>query len=247
MIQVVGRYERSGSWVVRLLHAQPPAFFESDEMYSIAMIPEAYLVIITSLETAERDGTVTFLGNAPVPSAFENGVTLFRANAYVTGEGERRSPEAWWLTDGLKSWKVGRLEEQYRRLPHTTHFPISALKDLIKSGWHPNDEFEATSDSQQKLATSVSADIGSTDRNVSFYLLFDSEEDAIRAKASVENQFPGILTELSDSDTCDGAVLRIAAPPDFIGGIDGLDRIELALTAIAERHSGSFDGNDWPM
>jgi hypothetical protein len=74
MIQTVGKYRHSNSWVVRVLALPPPDPFDCEEKKRIKDIPDLYLVTITCLELDEREGNVRFIGNADLPLSYQNGL-----------------------------------------------------------------------------------------------------------------------------------------------------------------------------
>jgi hypothetical protein len=48
--------------------------------------------------------------------------------------------ENWWLWDGDKSWQIGKLAEEQRRLPIRGNWNDTLLRERIEQGWLPEQD-----------------------------------------------------------------------------------------------------------
>jgi len=247
MLQVVGRYDRARSWVVRVIDSRPPETLEDEVKLLIATLTETYSVIITRLELDESEGLVFFLGNAPVPEKYKDGVPLFKSNtALMPGDSGRKDPTRWWLSDGTKSWFVGELEKKYRSLPNKTIIPTSVLIDHIDRGWDPNWEFNESADSPFSYPA-IPGDQALAERKASFFLFFSRKEDAVDAATAERRELPWMASDISkDAQIDEPAVwtLVLSSAPERVSD---LAEVEETLSQIAANHHGEYDGNQIPI
>jgi hypothetical protein len=239
-LHVVGKYEHTGSWVVRVV--EPPLSATSAELAAtLTHAGEKYLVIVTSLENSERNGTIRFLGNVEIPPQYAPGVFLFKANlAFLPGDSGRKDPRAWWLSDGVKSWRVGELESRYRWLPRTTVVPAEVLVDYINRGWNPDWEFDETATSE---FASESRERKQSRLENRFFLIFRNFEEASAAAAESVTCFPWMTSEVVDVSDPPCVSLVLTCEAESMANVE-LGRIEDVLTSIAGRSYGTYDGNE---
>jgi hypothetical protein len=94
-------------------------------------------VTFFSLGAAVNRGIVEIVGNATIPEADRN-LPLFRGG---TANPVTRKVANWWLWDGEKSWPVGDITQEQRKLPLRGIWNNAYLVSRLESGWTPeNDE-----------------------------------------------------------------------------------------------------------
>jgi hypothetical protein len=91
----------------------------------------AFLIAAPSVNAGE----VQIVANEEIPERCRK-LPLFKAcnTNFETGV------KTWFLWDGERYVKVGRLAPVHYDLPMTTLMPLNRLVDRIKSGWRPRDE-----------------------------------------------------------------------------------------------------------
>jgi len=88
------------------------------------------------LNHAVRNGIVKVVGHCPVPAGYIP--PLFRV-----GFRDRNGiVEDWWLWDGNKEWKVGKLTSEQKRFPIRRTINDAKLVELIEREWTPESDFE---------------------------------------------------------------------------------------------------------
>ena len=73
------------------------------------------------------------VGHEPVPEAAQS-FPLFRAAGFVDREGRVHD---WWLWDGERAWRIGKLSDAQRALPIRAVWNDTALIERIEEGWTP--------------------------------------------------------------------------------------------------------------
>ncbi|HSI34752.1 MAG TPA: hypothetical protein VK986_14285 [Tepidisphaeraceae bacterium] len=122
--------------MIRVLPGLYPAPLEpADLTRAVAAADELYYTFVFPQDFDEPP-TVSVVANEPVPE---------RCRAYPLFRDGTRDPrtkrlEAWWLWDGTKSWQVGPLTEELRRLPVREIWNFKILADRVGSGWTPAEE-----------------------------------------------------------------------------------------------------------
>lgn len=96
-------------------------------------IGEVQFVCFFPLQAAIRQGIVSVVGNAPVPSA-DRVFPTFRAGVVDPSIGKVSS---WWFWDGEREWRVGTLSPEQRRMPIRGIWNDTLLVERIVSGWRP--------------------------------------------------------------------------------------------------------------
>lgn len=76
---------------------------------------------------------VEIAGNAPIPAAALN-FPLFRSGLPFPGE-QRVSD--WWLWDGGKSWRIGEITDEQRKLSILGIWNDTLLVERLESDWRP--------------------------------------------------------------------------------------------------------------
>ncbi|MDO6967118.1 hypothetical protein [Rhizobium alvei] len=109
--------------------------------------PENFDVIVTEtpqylvffpLHAAVKQGVVEIVGNASIPlqaqpfPLFRNGIA----------DPITKKIDIWWLWDGEKEWRVGKLTEEQRKLSMLQIVNDTALIERVEAGYKPeNDGF----------------------------------------------------------------------------------------------------------
>ena len=96
--------------------------------------PEQFSVFFP-LGAAVHRGIVTIVAHEPIPEAARP-FPLFRAGI-KDPSGRVRT---WWVWDGQREWRVGRLSEGQRDLPIRKVVNATMLIHLIVTRWSPRDE-----------------------------------------------------------------------------------------------------------
>jgi hypothetical protein len=89
------------------------------------------------LQGTVRVGLVTYIGWAPVP-AHSSKFPLFR-----NGVEDRRTKlvgDNWWLWDGEREWRVGKLKPEQYQLPMQEIVNAAMLVHRLEIGWLPEHE-----------------------------------------------------------------------------------------------------------
>ena len=80
-----------------------------------------------------KQGLIRKEANCSIP-VHAQAMPLFRAG--VVDPATKRV-ETWWLWDGEKTWQIGALGEEQRRLPIRGNWNDTLLKERIEQGWLP--------------------------------------------------------------------------------------------------------------
>lgn len=123
-------------------HSRPPRYgnlirvlpgFFNDRPSNFSKIVKAptKFVKFFPLQAAINKGIVTIVANEPVPAHAQK-FPIFR-NGNISPE--TKKVRVWWFWDGEKSWKVGNITEEQRKMPILGLVNDTRLIDLIESGW----------------------------------------------------------------------------------------------------------------
>ncbi len=112
------------------LYSERPADFaglvEAEEQFSVFF----------PLGAAAARGIVKIVANAPVP-ARKRAFPLFRDGVQSPTTGR---VETWWLWDGEREWRIGRLRPEQRDFPIREVWNDTLLIERIVEGWRSRDE-----------------------------------------------------------------------------------------------------------
>ena len=240
IVQVVGQHKRYKSWVVRVLDTDP---LSPPDLDTIPSVPEKCAVIIAKLEIPQTDGVARFLGSAPVPAQYENGVPLFRANSSVLDDGQLE-PGQWWLDNGSDVWRVGNLAPEHRNIPSRTIWSLAAVRRTMNEELYSG----ASAGTPQIIGNSSRNEFKLQPRNdglAKFYLYFFARKDALNARATIKKLKPFLqVTVQKGEEDSKTALIASAALDDDWTGIDELDRF---FEQIAVDFRGEYDGNQIPF
>jgi hypothetical protein len=87
------------------------------------------------LGAAVRRKIVSIAGNLPVPESM-TAFPIFRSGLVNTN----RKVDNWFLWDGEKSWRIGDLKPEQRKLPVRGIWNDTLLVDRIESGYRPEND-----------------------------------------------------------------------------------------------------------
>ncbi len=135
------------------LHSERPHAFSD-----LVRQPERFYVFFP-LGAAVARAIVKIVAHAEVPEQCRP-FPLFRSGTRNTETGE----ETWWLWDGEREWRVGRLDPEQRKLPSRSIWNDTLLVERIVAGWSPEDEVPALvpalSEVQQRIANTTDGRAG---------------------------------------------------------------------------------------
>jgi hypothetical protein len=87
----------------------------------------------THMPALVRSGVVSKIGNLGVPEHLQ-AFPLFRCEVRNFSTGK---VFAWWLWDGQKEWKIGKLSSKQRKLPIRSAPSLDLLLQWLDTGWRP--------------------------------------------------------------------------------------------------------------
>lgn len=111
-----------------------PGFHESRprDFAPLAALPSAF-VVFYPVGAAVAQNVACVVMNVPVP-AHARDFPLFRAG---TRDPRTKRVREWWLWDGQRSWQVGSITSEQRKLPIRMIVNHNALVHLITTEWTP--------------------------------------------------------------------------------------------------------------
>jgi len=177
---------------------------------------------------------------------------LIRGNACHSSHPNRR--ENWWIDDGIKSRKIGKLSKEQESLTNGTFIPPLALIENINRGWDPNWEFKGEGAVECVLPEKASK---LAEQQVArCFLLFAKKASAEAATDALRERYPYLEIEAFDDDVGnDDGVVGDAARPHMLvvstmrefRDIDELTAFEEQLESLAATFNGVYDGNEIPI
>lgn len=117
--------------VVPGFHKKPLA-----DLDDIANIKESYYIFLFWGKHLVDHRKIYKIGRAAVPDRCKP-FPLFKAG---NADPKTRKVATWWLWDGKKEWRVGKLTKRQKELPICETLNYIALIDCIVDGWHPRDD-----------------------------------------------------------------------------------------------------------
>lgn len=111
------------------LNAVRPAGFSD-----LVRMPERFVVFFP-LKAAVARGTVQVVSQEQIPERCRP-FPLFRGGNRNRATGRI---EEWWLWDGQREWRVGKLAPEHRNLPLREIWNDTLLIERIAEGWSPSD------------------------------------------------------------------------------------------------------------
>lgn len=114
-----------------------PGFFDvrPGDFTSLVNEKERFVAFFP-LQAATNKNIFQVCANIPVP------ITATKLPLFKTGTPDpiTKKIETWWLWDGEKEWKVGKLESKYTDLPLREIVNDTLLIERIETGWTPSNE-----------------------------------------------------------------------------------------------------------
>jgi hypothetical protein len=114
-----------------------PGFHKSpiDDVAAVVPKIEKYVTFIFWDKDVDRS-RMHVIGRAPVPERCA-ALPLFKDGSADPKTGKVAT---WWLWDGQKEWRVGKLTAKQKELPMRLIMNYVSLIHRIDEGWHPRDE-----------------------------------------------------------------------------------------------------------
>jgi len=127
------QYVKNNKLMGSLIRVFPGTHLLPPENWSPLVEQETNFWIFFPVGAALKKGIIRKIANCPIPVHAEK-TPLFRAGVVDPSTGR---VENWWLWDGEKEWKVGKLTDEQRRLPIRGSWNDTLLVERIQSGWLP--------------------------------------------------------------------------------------------------------------
>lgn len=90
-------------------------------------------LIFFPVSAAEKQGIIKKILHAPIPDHAST-IPLFRNGV---PDSDTRKVSDWWFWDGEKSWKVGSISDEQRKMPILESWNDTMLIKRIEEGWLP--------------------------------------------------------------------------------------------------------------
>jgi hypothetical protein len=119
-----------------LLRVLPGIFASRPEEFSELVKQEARFCVFFPLGAAVARQIVSVVGHEEVPEECRP-FPLFRAGVKDPATGH---VQTWWLWDGEREWRIGKLAPEQRALPLRQVWNDTLLVKRIVEGWSPADE-----------------------------------------------------------------------------------------------------------
>jgi hypothetical protein len=236
-LQLIGKNKTFG-WAARVVApVRPDPMSDPDAAADGA---DLYVVLIGDVAFEEHEGRLRYVGRAPLPERHRDKLPVFRANSSYMPDG-RHHPDQWWLDDGEKEWRVGRLSEEQQHLPYHRFTPISGLRMLIECGWDPEWEFKPGG---REFAHEPPPLAETQPDTATFFMTFRNRSDAVRAGDEVRRDAKFSSASVDEYTDDDALAYVVSAKADR--GVS-LESAESTLERIAASHGGDYDGNEVPL
>ncbi|CAM3417837.1 hypothetical protein BOSP111201_03990 [Bordetella sputigena] len=128
--QFVKRNKLMGALVRVFPLENPPRTLEN---WSELIERETNFWIFFPVDAALRRRLIAKVGYRTVPLHARE-TPLFRAGV---PDPSTRKVDNWWLWDGEKSWQIGKLTPEQRRLPIRAAWNDTLLRERLEAGWLP--------------------------------------------------------------------------------------------------------------
>jgi hypothetical protein len=145
--------------------------------------------------------------------------------------------EVWWLWDGVKDWKVGKLTPEQLDLPILSIPSYPVLIDRIETGWTPQSAEEFIDRAREKMKRNGTVSSPpATVEEMRHYLIFNDRDSAEQAVQQICDL--GLQAGMTDLGERWGVnVLQ----PEL--ALDKIERIAERLKMVASALGGIYDGN----
>lgn len=116
-----------------LLRIAPGFFTERPERFEELLWKEPVAMMFCALQAAIKSGICEIVANVCVPEQAKS-FPLFRASNDDPGAD---TPKNWWFWDGDRTWPVGKITLEQRRMPLREIADGVLLRERIEAGWSP--------------------------------------------------------------------------------------------------------------
>lgn len=106
-----------------------------EDCSKVAAAQECFVTFVFWNKNVDRN-VMHVVGRVAVPERCKQ-FPLFKDGSADPKTGKTST---WWLWDGNKEWRVGKLTAKQKDLPMRWILNTVALVDMIESGWRPRDE-----------------------------------------------------------------------------------------------------------
>jgi len=115
-----------------LLRVFPTFFMRRPERLADLVSQETTVLMFCALSYAVKQGLCEIVGNVPVPVMYRE-FPVFRATDDPTGIAGN-----WSFWDGKKTWFVGRITPEQRKMPFRSICDGVLFRERIEQGWTPS-------------------------------------------------------------------------------------------------------------
>jgi hypothetical protein len=129
--QVTHKHSQRHSAYGPLLRIVPGFFTKRPERLEELVRKQPAATMFCALRAAVKSGVCELVGNVPVPTDAKT-FPVFRASSDDPG---LDSPKNWWFWDGEKTWSVGKITPEQRRMPLREIVDGTLLRERIEAGW----------------------------------------------------------------------------------------------------------------
>jgi hypothetical protein len=180
------------------------------------------------LQAAVNRNIFSIVANEPVPPHAQR-FPFFRAGNRNPRTGR---VDKWWLWDGVKAWKLDKLNDEQLDLPIKAIWNDTLLISRIEQGWTPR---KAEAFVQAARLRNQVQQKPALVKGIRHFLLFKDRTTATQAKQLIEaDQFE---SELVDDGTGFSVIVRQGAP--FTD--EYIENVTVKLTEIARKSAGTYD------
>jgi hypothetical protein len=223
---------KPNNWGV-LLRILPGVFAHRPEDFKeVASTKELYFTFFP-LQAAINRRIVEVVGHEKVPDQAQK-FPLFRNGVPNPATGK---VEVWWLWDGVKEWKVGKLTGEQLDLPLLSIPSYPTLVEWIETGWTPRRADEFVDRAREKIEhCETDSNAPTTVTEIRHYLVFKDRSDAEKAAAKIRSlNLQTAVTDLGESwgiNVLQSDLAEIA-----------IEKLAQCLENIASVTGGIYDGN----
>jgi hypothetical protein len=119
-----------------LIRVLPGFYDERPDNFVDIVKQKTVFVVFIALQVAVSKNYVEVVGNQPVPPDAQ----IFPVFRGGIPDPKTRKVKVWWFWDGEKSWKVGDLTDEQKRMPIRAVIGDELLAKRIASGWTPEND-----------------------------------------------------------------------------------------------------------
>jgi hypothetical protein len=210
--------------IIRLL---PGVYAERPTEFQMLADQKELFYTLFPVQAAVSQKIFSVVGEAEVPR-FAKKFPLFRSGVINPATGK---VEQWWLWDGSKSWKVGRLTDDQLDLPIKSGWNDALLISRIDQGWTPRKAEAFVQAARQRGALQKSSQI----TGIRHFLLFRDKAAADRAKLELDKE--KFCTEVLDSGRGFTLIVQQGLPLSE----EYVEHVTVRLAEVARIFGGEYD------